>query len=402
MSPGSQLPREVLTNVFCNLDLRGLTNASLVCSEWADVVKSSNEVWERRFMEDFVAGTRGGRESLMRNCARFAMQKQAAVHVYRAQVSARKPPKTLLNGVHEEWIWDVDLIGDEYAVSCSQSAFLVKWRVGKDALQSITRLNTSEGQTDVVVHPESGLVLTCQLGVGRGLFRLCSLETGEILKSHESDCAVKMALAGDLVLCAGMDDRVRVIKGLFDEECEELQEIVLRGHSDWVRDICYLPNFGDPYSAADKTNVVPGAALSSADDSTICLFDLEREVPLLKMFGRAGSQAAAVEASHDGRYGASGHTDGSIQLWDLRAGKAFLELGRYGEENIHSLAFTRDGITLLAGSSLRVGVWDLRSTRNTVNLRYEACGVSSVCVSQSGRNAFICSGNNLLCWPLCR
>eukprot|EP00190_Bangiopsis_sp_CCMP1999_P007822 CAMPEP_0198724870 /NCGR_PEP_ID=MMETSP1475-20131203/2265_1 /TAXON_ID= ORGANISM="Unidentified sp., Strain CCMP1999" /NCGR_SAMPLE_ID=MMETSP1475 /ASSEMBLY_ACC=CAM_ASM_001111 /LENGTH=401 /DNA_ID=CAMNT_0044486497 /DNA_START=90 /DNA_END=1292 /DNA_ORIENTATION=+ len=399
MTEGSKLPREVLTGVFTHLDLRSLTNASLVCSEWASVVKSSPEVWRQRFLEDFVAGTRGGREILMRNCAKFALQRTAALDIYRAQVSARKPPSKLLTGEHEEWIWDVDLIGDEFAVSCSQSANLVKWRVGDDALENLTRLDTFGRQTDVVVHPETGLVLTCQLGEDGSSFRLCSLETGEILKICESDCAVKMALAGDLVLCAGMDDRVRIIKGLFDEECEVPQETVLRGHSDWVRDICYLPNYGDPRSAANRSSsVVPGAALSSADDSSICLFDLERNMLLLQMFG--SSQAAAVEASYDGRYGASGHTDGKIRLWDLRAGQPFLQMGGSMEENMHSLAFTRDGITILAGSSLRVSAWDLRSTRNTVNLHYEDCGVSSVCVSQSGRKAFICSGNRLLCWPL--
>lgn len=410
---GTDLPEDVLVRIFRELDVKTLGRASLVCKEWARVITTSEAVWHVRLSEDFVTPSRGGRETYLRHGLRYAMRwsrgKTPAKEIYRTQIGLRKLPERMIRGDHDSWIWDVDPVGEYCAVSCSDGGILSRWEStmteSGEAVQCVGKVSIGVALTDVVVHKNAETVVTC----GRdGSYRVCDLTATKSKVRHvlPSDFVVRMALADDLLLCAAMDSHVRVVRGMFSES-GTLRESHLKGHSDWVRSVGFVHQCGDPYSLADDLLHAPTVdrALSSADDSCLCIFDLEEERLLTRMQGPL-AQAVASHSSFDGRLAASGYSNGQIVIFDLRTGLSVISLEESSSGNMHSVIFTKDGLSVMGGAFCRssntegrIPIFDLRRGTAVRTVHMESC-ISSVRLTDSGNKALICSGDGLYCWFL--
>eukprot|EP00891_Asterochloris_glomerata_P003035 jgi/Astpho2/3035/Aster-03343 len=144
---------------------------------------------------------------------------------------------------------------------------------------------------------------------------------------------------------------------------------------------------------------------SGSADRTARLWSTERAQPLRILAGdnckeligarrRAGHQADVdvVRWHPNSHYVASGSTDSSIRLWDVRSGKASrICLGHRAP--ITALAFSPDGQTLLSGSEDgSMAAWDLGSARRLASMHGHRSAVWSLAFSH-GAGSLLASGS---------
>lgn len=119
---------------------------------------------------------------------------------------------------------------------------------------------------------------------------------------------------------------------------------VLRGHTDLVRALAWLPG-------SDRL-------LSASDDRSIRLWDAVANIPLGILLGHKDS-VRDISLSPDGTLLASASDDGSIALWDIRLGHEIRRLtGNFLEPS--ALSFSADGKILVsvAADEPFASVWD--------------------------------------------
>lgn len=99
--------------------------------------------------------------------------------------------------------------------------------------------------------------------------------------------------------------------------------------------------------------------LSTSDDETWRLWDIERQEELLLQEGHV-SAVFAVACHPDGSLAATSDTSGVIRVWDLRTGRSIIGFEGHMEQVV-SLDFSPNGVTLASSSGDNsVRVWDLR------------------------------------------
>ncbi|MCG8364724.1 MAG: WD40 repeat domain-containing protein [Pseudanabaenales cyanobacterium] len=106
--------------------------------------------------------------------------------------------------------------------------------------------------------------------------------------------------------------------------------------------------------------------------------------PLYTFPGHTG-RVWAMSHSPDGRYLASGGTDGTIRVWDLQAGRNVHTLvSRHGQ--VRSLAFSPDGTTLATGGEDGIiRLWAVRSGREQTAIQAHSQVVRDLAFDPLGR-----------------
>jgi len=138
---------------------------------------------------------------------------------------------------------------------------------------------------------------------------------------------------------------------------------------------------------------------SGSSDSTIKLWDV-KSGELIRTFEENSMrrenlqfQENSIAFSPEGRTLASGSHDGSIKLWDVESGKLTRTLGDFTGPGVISVAFSPDGQTIASGivNEGTINLWDVKSGELIRTLKGNTYDVHSVAFSPDGRT--LASGN---------
>ncbi|MFH1794011.1 MAG: WD40 repeat domain-containing protein [Pseudomonadota bacterium] len=223
------------------------------------------------------------------------------------------------------------------------------------------------------------------------------------------DAVVWLSLAPDgrSFLSAGTD---RTIK-LWDIAGRQLIRTVAT-HSDMARVAVFLPGGTQIVTAGDDGEIVlrstaDGAPLhvfstkdhggvnkiaisgdgrrmvSGHSAGTVLLWDLEKRAAL-HVERAHGWSVAGVAISDDGKRALSGSIDGDLKLWDVESGTLLRYWGGH-ERGAYGMAFTRDGKQAVTGSGDRtIKLWDLESGRELKRFEGHSQTIYAIALSADG------------------
>jgi U4/U6 small nuclear ribonucleoprotein PRP4 len=172
------------------------------------------------------------------------------------------------------------------------------------------------------------------------------------------------------LISGGVDKTIKVWSS--NDDSTELQKIqgmipsaTIEGHELRVNKVAIHPN---------HANLVA----SSSDDTTMRLWDIEREEEVLLQEGHF-SEVFGLAIHPDGSLVATGDRVGVVRIWDLRSGKSVLYFDRDHVDQVVTLDFSPNGYFLGSGSGDNtVRVFDLRKRQNTYILTSHTKLVSAV------------------------
>ncbi|MBN3880907.1 MULTISPECIES: hypothetical protein [unclassified Nostoc] len=152
----------------------------------------------------------------------------------------------------------------------------------------------------------------------------------------------------------------------------------LTGHSSGVFSVAFSPD---------------GQTLASgSSDNTIKLWDVRKGNLLQTLTGHSNS-VHSVAFSPDGQTLASGSSDNTIKLWDVRKGNLLQTLTGHSSW-VPCVAFSPDGQTLASGSGDKtIKLWQVKSESSitTTNSNSNNKGLI-ICIAMSGLFIWICFG----------
>ena len=139
---------------------------------------------------------------------------------------------------------------------------------------------------------------------------------------------------------------------------------VLRGHTDRVGGISWLPGSTLPTSTVSSSSV---NLATGGGEGHIHLWSLDQDQPLSTLSGHTG-RVCRVEFHPSGTYLASASYDTTWRLWDIATTTELLLQEGHSRE-VYALSFHPDGSLLASGGLDSIGrVWDLRTGRTVMIL----------------------------------
>ena len=142
------------------------------------------------------------------------------------------------------------------------------------------------------------------------------------------------------------------------------QEAVFTGHTDPVRGLSFSPT--------------DNKILASGDMRELRLWDV-----VSGQYKTIWNDVLTVNFSPDGRILASGHGDGTVQLWNVKTGKNQAVLKGHARY-VTTLDFSPDGKTLISGSDKTVRQWDVKTQKQKKTIVGHTNNVNSVAYSVDG------------------
>ncbi len=130
-----------------------------------------------------------------------------------------------------------------------------------------------------------------------------------------------------------------------------------------------------PFVAKSQPRVAPNAntmaissdglklASGSYSEGLITLFDLSATSPLTQVLSAHNGMVNTLAFSHNGRYLASGGSDGKLILWDAASGKRLSTLFIARNSSINVVKFNPDDSTLAAGIGTDIRLWDIATLK---------------------------------------
>jgi WD40 repeat protein len=200
------------------------------------------------------------------------------------------------------------------------------------------------------------------------------------LPGHDRE-VTSVAVSRDMKIVSGSEDKTVCIWSR-----NALAPLRKLDHPDAVRVVACAP------SGADKNLCLAGCA-----NGDIYLWDLDADTdePILKKLAAHGDNAAisSLAFSPDGKYFASGGSDGSIRIWHADGTERFAFVPQNGVKECHedavtSLTFTPQSRLVSAGRDKTVRVWRLRERGAAPEgkaIQNREGGVGQLGVSQDGK-----------------
>lgn len=121
----------------------------------------------------------------------------------------------------------------------------------------------------------------------------------------------------------------------------------------------------------------------------------------LRAYQALGSGATIAHFSADGRLLVSGHTDHTVQMWDVATGQRIHTLVKH-RETPWALCFTPDGQTLAtSGANGVVHVWEVATGRLLQSLQADSAAIPALAFTPDGQTLATGDVNGLICvWRL--
>jgi len=134
---------------------------------------------------------------------------------------------------------------------------------------------------------------------------------------------------------------------------------MLRGHSDVVSGISWMPGATLPTSDISRSSV---NLASGGGEGNIHLWSLEQDTPLSTLSGHE-ARVARVEFHPSRKYLASASHDMTWRLWDIETSTELLLQEGHSRE-VHAVSFNPDGSLVASAGLDSVGrIWDVRTGR---------------------------------------
>jgi WD40 repeat protein len=212
---------------------------------------------------------------------------------------------------------------------------------------------------------------------GQGSLRLWDVNGNKLLRgwTGANGRVLALALSPDIAILATSDSGVGAGVKLWDTETGK-ERAAIAGNQEPVRNLAFSPD--------GKLLALGGGA-----GSDIRIWDLAGGKIHSVLKGPAEVTAVAFRAA--GQL-ASGSTDGTIRVWDLKSGQWNL-LGKHAGSGIVALAFAPDGKTLASsgGDDDRILLWDVDQAKVRHTLKGERFNGAALAFSPDG--ALLASGS---------
>ena len=191
------------------------------------------------------------------------------------------------------------------------------------------------------------------------------------------------AREGKLLAAGGVDTRVYVMNINPDVKKGEKVKLMkshveMTGHAGAVTGLCFLD---------------PQFVVSSSDDSTILLWDLERPDRYIVKYNDHQVQVMSLDAFNlDSNIIASGSTDTTVRLWDIRMKTPWIRLFDKNNSSVNWVKFMFDqGNTVAAGwDDSSILIYDFRALYPIAKLVEDTAfeSITSLAFSKSNRVLF--------------
>ena len=138
-----------------------------------------------------------------------------------------------------------------------------------------------------------------------------------------------------------------------------------------------------------------GKLASGSTDNTVIIWDLKTGQPAQTLKGH-GDSVSSVAWSLDGRL-ASGSADNTVIIWDLKMGQPAQTLKGH-IDTIYSVAWSADGRLASGSYDNTVIIWDIKTGQPAQTLTGHTESVTSVAWSADGRLASGSLDNTVIIW----